>query len=310
MSDTPAARMQDGERAHSDFATAFRDGAVVEDADRARQRLRVVRLGMLPINSGRIAVGDAFTGVSAVSPTMEAIPPGSYPLDLSLVHYEDDGICQKGDVRIAAARLSFSDTPVTRWVPADHGAGVDSGTVAFTDGDSEEWVPDEELSERWIRELDAEALGPSANAMMRNAGSREVALFSSGLGDGIYDAYWGLDGRGQVHAFAIDFDLLITPETIDIELPWPRGRGGVHDETLRAHGVQVRVPWLDPKRLELTTNGHHHAFVRWRTADGRFLRVEMERKKGAYRITPGEPPDGALLYVRIVIGDRPMTVCR
>ncbi len=295
--------------AHADFDTAFRDGARLEDADRMRMHLRVVRLGDLPVASGRLAVGDAFTGLAALAPPAGRIPDGSYPIDLALVHYDDDGVCQRGDARIAAARIAFSAQPVARWLQGDHGAEVDSGTVAFKDGGSNEWAPDEADADRLLADFGNAALGPSANALMTEAGGHALALFSSGLGDGIYDGYFGLDASGGLAAYVIDFDLLVVPRTIDVEIPWPRGRGAISDDTLREHAVEIAVPWLDPSRLVLECKGSHHAFLRWRAPDGRYSRIPMERKGKTMRLTPGATPPGATLTLRVVVGDQPATVC-
>ena len=125
--------------------------------------------------------------------------------------------------RVAAARILLSSQAVTRWIEADVGAGVDSGTCAFVDADFEsEWAPDEDESEPLLdaMELESSSLGPSANAVHRKLGTRDVFAFSSGLGDGIYSAYWGLDETGAPAVFCLDFDLLVCPVTIDV----PSGR--------------------------------------------------------------------------------------
>lgn len=297
---------------HTDFEQAFRDGARLVDGDGNLHTMSVHRMGELAITSGAIGVGDAFTGLSRAVPPSGMIQKGSHPVELSLVRYEADGVCQRGDVRIAAARIVLLGAEVASWVEADVGAGVDSGTCAFVDGDFEsDWAPTEDESEPLLDEIgdESSSLGPSANAVHRKVGTRDVFAFSSGLGDGIYTAYWGMDAAGAPAVFCLDFDLLVCPVTVDVELDWPLKRGSLKLEELEPLSVRARVPVLKPGRVEVECDGKIHSFARWRLPDGNLRHVPAEMLgKGRIRFDMRERPEGATPLLRVVTGQRAMRV--
>jgi hypothetical protein len=291
---------------HTDFELSFRDGARLVDGDGNPHCLTLHRLGELSIESGGIGLGDAFTGLARAVPPSGPVPRGRYPVELSLVRYEADAVCTRGDVRVAAARILLSDEPVAKWVEADVGAGVDSGTCAFVDADFEgEWAPDEDESEPLLEAMESESssLGPSANAAHRKLGTRDVFAFSSGLGDGIYSAYWGLDGNGATAVFCLDFDLLVCPVTVDVPLDWPLRRGHLKTDELGPLAVRARVPVLKPGRVEVACESKLYPFVRWRMADGQFRRAPVEILGGGRtRFDLRERPEGATPVLRVVTG--------
>jgi hypothetical protein len=266
----------------------------------------VALLGELPVASGAIAVGDGFTGLSPAKPPSGAIPRGSYPVDVSLARYEDDGFCAAGDVRLAVARIRFSREPVVAWVESDVGAGVDSGTGGFADGDiGEAWPPDESESERIMAELDAASLGPSACGKRFELGGRVVFAFSSGIGDGSYDGYWGMDADGNPAAFCLDFDLLVRDVTLDVELALPLGRGAFDHPAFRAAGVEARVAWFDKNRLVITSKAGRLPFARWKCGD-RYLRPTTKYGGRSVEVQLDARPANGVLVVRIVQGTEPM----
>lgn len=295
---------------HTDFELSFRDGARLVDGDGNPHCLTLHRLGELQIESGGIGLGDAFTGLARAVPPSGAVPSGRYPVELSLVRYEVDAVCTRGDVRVAAARIVLSDAPVATWVEADVGAGVDSGTCAFVDANFEgEWAPDENESEPLLDAMESESssLGPSANAVHQKLGAKDVFAFSSGLGDGIYSAYWGLDAGGSPAAFCLDFDLLVCPVTVDVPLDWPLRRGHLKTEELATLGVRARVPVLKPGRVEVECEKKTYPFARWRMPDGRLEHVPVEILGGGRtRFDMRERPEGATPVLRVVTGQQPM----
>jgi hypothetical protein len=294
------------EEVHTDFDAAFSDGVTLLDVDGVRLVLRTVPLGELAIASGAIAVGDAFTGLAPVRPPSGAIAPGAYPVELALVRFEDDGICQNADERVAAARVRLAAAPAVRWVRAEHGAGVDTGTVAFTDGDVP-FAPDEAEGEALEARLQAGPLGPSVVAARATLGARTVLAFSSGLGDGIYPAFWGLDAGGAPVALCYDFGLLITAVTDNVVLGWPLARGAIREPRLAQHGVRARVPWLGARRLVYRGN----AFARWRLPDGTWRRPRTQALgAGGRAVALGDRPDGAELVLRVTLREAPCARAR
>ncbi len=149
--------------------------------------------------------------------------------------------------RVALARLRLSAAPVVSWHEASYrldgehrtGFRVDAGMACFMD---------EATRATFVQEVEAwHANGPATNyyddvlaAMFKqNAdaanpyhagdwamhtpvpGAREnLALFASGLGDGVYEAHWGFDAAGQPATLVADFGLLpLAPEDEDAADP-------------------------------------------------------------------------------------------
>jgi hypothetical protein len=313
--------MPERDEIHTDFDVAFQEGTTLRDNDGVIYVTALTALGDLPVASGAVSLGDVFTGLSPARPPSGAIPRGSYPVDLALVRIASEGGAgTKGDVRVAAARIRFREGPATAavgastWVRASVDAGVDSGTCGFADGDVLWPPPEEAATEELLAILEAspatraEALGPSVAAVRHVVGDRVVFAFSSGYGDGIYPAYWGLDDAGEPVALCLDFELLITTETVDVVLPWPLGRGAVSDSALRDAGIEARVPWLSANKLVLRSTGERHAYARWRHPEGTLSRPETRWiSRGEVEIAFEGRPEGAVLVVRIPQRDVAMT---
>jgi hypothetical protein len=297
------------EQSHSDFETAFTEGLTLVDVDGVRYATRTLLLGELRILSGAIGVGDAFTGVRPVSPPSGRVPLGVYAVELALARFETDGgACVKGDERVAAARVRLSPAKVASWRLADGGAEVDSGTCAFIDGDTKNWTPGDG-ADALEAALQESTVGPSVMAAHRMIGGRAVTAFSSGYGDGVYPAYWGLDAAGVPAAFCLDFEVLLTDETVDVPLGWPLRRGAIRDPRLRTHEVTARVPWLGGRRLVYGYSSARSAYARWRLPDGSWRRPAVGESLGRHRRATSlvNRPDGAELVLRIVTGHRPCT---
>lgn len=200
---------------------AFRPGftTVIPDRDGAVS-FRVVELGRLKITSGRIVACDPLVYFDAPAFTV-TVPPGDYPVRLAYAVLAQD------HYRVALARVDFSSEPAVRWEMAltpgqslgELGRGevftygVDSGTGSFGDADAFAWAKAQEdgeaLSDAWIAAGDAEgeARGiPHGFLGLPETGPRNnIAMFSSGWGDGGYASWFGYDAQGRVVALVTDF---------------------------------------------------------------------------------------------------------
>jgi hypothetical protein len=92
--------------------------------------------------SGKLIVADPTTAPTS-EPLIDAVPPGDYPVNLSILRSLED----PADMYVAAARLTIADEPVKAWEPAlcpdddpatlaaDEyiGFGVDAGMGCFVD---------------------------------------------------------------------------------------------------------------------------------------------------------------------------------
>lgn len=198
---------------------AFEPGFTVVIPDRDGQvGFRVLELGRLKVTSGRIVAADPFIAFEAPAFTVQ-VPPGDYPVRLAIAELGADHF------RVALARIDFLATKPVRWELALTPGqslkklgpeevftfGVDTGTAAFGDADAFAWLAaqDEDLGERWIEA--GEAAGPPQGLphtflLLPQAGPRNnMALFSSGWGDGAYACWFGYDAEGRVAALVADF---------------------------------------------------------------------------------------------------------
>jgi hypothetical protein len=204
------------------LSTLLEDGVRAESSQ-GPVRLEQRAIGELRLPSGRIVACDA-----VVEPEYPAftrtVTPGVYGVHLAIAHHDD------GDQRIAAAWLRLAAGAPTRWELAEHAGragkpasyGVDSGTGAFLSAEAAAAV---------ARCLDAGFAEAAADAMEANyldtrdwavlavpeTDGLDVALFSSGLGDGSYVSYWGLDARGEAVCLLTDFGLLEAADAPDAE---------------------------------------------------------------------------------------------
>ena len=176
----------------------------------------------------------AYLGTRYETVLDKRIPAGSYPVELSICRSPIAGL------RIAAARLLISDKPAVRYEIAmpkgkkteDLGKpgaltffGVDTGLACFADAQiSEEY---QIFFENWQKENPGknkytdyfEALFQNSyeeHPEVQNPGGsflewklpgteHHMVLFSSGMGDGIYSGYWGLDADGEAVSLVVPF---------------------------------------------------------------------------------------------------------
>jgi Protein of unknown function (DUF4241) len=200
--------------------------------------LSVIGCGDLRVPSGRLVACDPFAAMSQHGNAEIAIPPGTYPVRVTLADVSDtsDG----SHVREAYASLILSDQPeVERHLltPLQAGAtapelgpdefvgfGVDAGTACFVDAAALEYgMPDERswdelfdngTDDSWFSRMDdphhiREGI---ANILLPLAtDGTNLILFHSGWGDGAYPIIGGYDRAGILVAVHIDFFIIPDP---------------------------------------------------------------------------------------------------
>ena len=93
------------------------------------------------------------------------------------------------------------------------GYGVDSGTGCFMDEETARLVVEEldaeEFSDALIGEMDKtyENTWSWANLELETGKGATIVAFSTGIGDGMYASYFGLDESGEVVSLVTDFSL-------------------------------------------------------------------------------------------------------
>lgn len=192
-------------------------------------KIKVVRAGEADFPTGEVVLADpiAYLGSRYETVLDRKIPAGSYPVELSVC------LSRIAGLRIAAARLPVSPKAAVRYEiampkgkePEDLGKpgiftffGVDTGLACIADGKVSE--ENRLFFEKWEKENPGknkytdyfEALFQDsfqANPEFQNQGGSflewrlpgsglRTVLFSSGMGDGIYSGYWGLDAEGEI----------------------------------------------------------------------------------------------------------------
>ena len=198
------------------FTIAFADGARAAssfgDVHFYRQPL-----GELYLPSGRIAACDPFVDPEA-APFARRVPSGRYPVDLAVARFDGDG-----DERVAAARVRFGVGEPSRWEPAVTGRGGRDGGGYGVDSARGCLASVEALAVHAARMADgvehAERIGEAmersyrhtrewANVVLDEESGLNIVVFSTGLGDGFYDSFWGLDAAGHPACLVTDFGIL------------------------------------------------------------------------------------------------------
>jgi len=196
------------------------DEAVAAEGD-------LVSLGTLPFPTGEIVASDPYRAADA-RPFARSVYPGDYLLELGRINMDRFGM------RVAFARLRLRpDLAVVRHEPATVGSAgwgtypVDSGLGSFMDERARndflaamaryyERVPDgnyqRDVLGPELKESSAdpnEPDDPGAWTIHRPPETHsQIAVFSSGLGDGAYESFWGLDESGEPVTLVTDFGLV------------------------------------------------------------------------------------------------------
>ena len=214
------AQPRSGKQLEERFAGSFADGRVIETPEH-QGVLNVRSAGTLKIASGRLVASDPFIAPQT-TPFAQTIPPGEYPVVLSLFKTSNDE-------RVAFAKLQVGTNPAVSWKIAElkeDPSGersfyhVDTGTGSFMDSRTA-MVVDEKLgaeieqgnslfSDEVIQAMEESrraGKGDWANIFVPEADANLI-IFGSGWGDGTYRTYLGLDADGKVVEFLTDFEVV------------------------------------------------------------------------------------------------------
>jgi hypothetical protein len=222
---------------HSDFNRAFTPGSIFRWSGGDTAISSLIDAGQLVLPSGGVIACDPglMAGHPALTPFEPACPPGSYPVSLAVLTFQDDDIARQ---RVACARLQLSAAPVARWEPALR-AGQDQSTLAIgqffgfdVDTGLGCLLDFTALNEIWKQPgkdfysatilpalpADARQLAWSNISTDEKSGAN-VIVYASGFGDGSYASYWGFDAQGHRCCLVTDFDLLTEPLIERFQVP-------------------------------------------------------------------------------------------
>jgi Protein of unknown function (DUF4241) len=188
---------------------------------------QIVSLGSLHLPSGRIVACDPFFAGIAL-PFARTAPPGDHEVQLCMVTLPSFGervalarvLFQPGkqSIRYEEALKEYADSS-RYYVEAGLGSFMDEVTrnkFAETmarfyqerpEGNYYTDVLAAEFKKSATRPDDPRDVGKWNMHVLPDSGMN-VAMFASGLGDGAYSSYWGLDDAGQVVSLTTDFGVL------------------------------------------------------------------------------------------------------
>ena len=197
--------------------------------------LRVVPLGKLYLPTGRLYCCDPFLSHEVNALEWE-VRPGSFDVELCVAELPDWG------PRVALARLLLSKQDPVAWREAtflidDNRQSefrVDAGLACFMDRQTRDLLVrtinefhKEEKHNYYDDVLAAEFKQHANPSNPYDVGNwalhyplqgdpRNIAMFASGLGDGLFTSYWGVDVEGRPSMLVADFDVLQS-DALDVD---------------------------------------------------------------------------------------------
>ena len=187
-------------------------GLFVQDTDEKIKHviIEVMDAGTLRMPTGRLVAKDPAWIDDRDQPFTITVPPGEYPVRLSVARFADDPEHR----RVAAARLVIRDEPAQSWemalLPGQdprtladtefYGFGVDERMGCFYDASA---------TVAFARLDCGNVLGNAITAPMSDLESgTNLIAYESGWGDGVYPTWIGRAANGEVTCFIADMLLM------------------------------------------------------------------------------------------------------
>ena len=176
----------------------------------------IIEPGDITVPSGRLSVCDPFQ-TCASPPFKTTVPKGRFPVQLLLADMKEFG------GRVALARMIFSTKPATAWKPAITNWGsnthmVDSGLSCFMDYETANefcsvlhaYKFDHPKGNYFGDILDNEIKANKDLWCIHDPlkdGKHNIFIFYGGLGDGMYESWWGTHNNQPV-TLTINFGII------------------------------------------------------------------------------------------------------
>ncbi len=201
---------------------AFGDSYTHADTEKTLYSFYSVNIGLLNIVEGKIVACDPFL-YNDDKPFDTTFPVGPFPVELAIAKINTDE-------RVGFSRIKFSNKSPSRWSmavtpeqdlsnldPKDiYGYGVDSGTGCYMDSSGAKQYSDflASAEDNYIKVIDEmeETYKDTRSWLLWDKNGFNVAMFSTGWGDGLYATYIGFDTNGNICRLVTDFGLLDWPE--------------------------------------------------------------------------------------------------
>lgn len=199
---------------------------VVNHPDQHPLISKIISPGDLYVPTGKLAAYDPLYDFQWEVPFSWETPTGRYPVKLYYFYDENWGL------RIALAAVIFKEEEIHTLEPAsyhkkdfsfqdDNAYAVEAGMGCFADLDSARLYT-QKINE--LREKQGKAFNHYDHfieiEMQKNQEfdylnlfpypdkENNIIMFSSGIGDGYYNSYWGLDKKQNILCLLTDFKLL------------------------------------------------------------------------------------------------------
>ncbi|OYU56230.1 MAG: hypothetical protein CFE25_03015 [Chitinophagaceae bacterium BSSC1] len=171
-------------------------------------------IGQIKISTGKIISCDPWLMDEYAKPYKDSFPIGNFPMQLSLARLKDVEV-------VAFARILFSDQPVVRWsyalLPGQEnipiggkeiiGYHVDAQLGLFMDQAAYQALQKDTVNNR--RTVILKATSTHKHEGWRYGiyefENQNLAVFTSGIGDGRYANYIGYDANGKICRLLTDF---------------------------------------------------------------------------------------------------------
>ena len=189
----------------------FREAADVATIEIGPARIERRSVGRVEFPDGRVYACDPLVPMDTL-PLALRLEPGSYEIVVFVAVSADSTSARSGNERNAAAAIICSDAAPVSWQlaareggPSDAAAyGVDAGTGAFMGTNAiNPIVESGAIADRILEELQHRS-----SAVVDIPGGANVAVFTSGMGDGVYDTWIGRDVNERPCMILTDFDIL------------------------------------------------------------------------------------------------------
>jgi hypothetical protein len=185
---------------------------------RGQTSLEKKEIGKMILPTGRVIAVDPSVFDGYEHPFLQEVSPGEYPAFLTIVHYKSK------DQRVAFATIEFKNELPVRWelaVPRGNikqgkffGYSVDSGIGCFMDEETankyKSLAEDEGFFDKLSTDLENTYV-PTwsySNTVINEDNGGNIILFSSGMGDGTYPSYFGINSKGEICCLVTDFLLV------------------------------------------------------------------------------------------------------
>lgn len=218
--------VQDAFRANLKFISEVTmDADLVQDIFDEDGELTQYVMGNCEFKTGRIITADPLCYLQSpknVMPKFKRVAPGTYPVQVAVMEESIAGL------RIVGGRLKITDAQAVSYELAKcekdgkeaelSGIPVECGMACFCDEQAaqsywrflEKWYAEHEggnIYDDYFAELFAKSYEENPD-VQRSGGDlllwtnpldgSQIPMFASGIGDGFYSDYWGLDANGEI----------------------------------------------------------------------------------------------------------------